>query len=285
MPLIVNGERIEDSVIQREFELLRPDYERVFKDQSPEEQKAQLLQWSKENVIEAVLLKQQGQKYDRQITEVEIEAAFKKIKEDFGGKEQLCRKFGTDDENQIRKEIKSYIEIARLTQDICKDIPEPSKEDILKFYEQNREQLKTPEQVRVAHIVKHIDWKTNEEAAHAIITKAYNELKNGAVFETLVANYSDCLEDDGDLGYIERGDMVEEFEDVVFNLSIGETSNIFRTRFGFHIAKLYDRKTPALPVLGQVRDHIVSKLKAQMQNKAIDEFVDSLKAEAEIKET
>ena len=112
--------------------------------------------------------------------------------------------------------------------------------------------------------------------------KAHDELKNGAVFETLIAKYSDCPDNSGDLGYITRGQMVEEFEDVVFNLGVNEVSDVFRTRFGFHIARLYDRKPAVIPALEEVKEQVVSELKEQMRNKAIDEFVDRLKSKAKI---
>ena len=79
--------------------------------------------------------------------------------------------------------------------------------------------------------------------------------------------------------------MVEEFDDVVFNLAPGQISDIFRTRFGFHLAKVYDRKPAALKSLQQVTDHIKSHLKDQIQKDAVDEFVDRLKAAAKIEET
>ena len=43
----------------------------------------------------------------------------------------------------------------------------------------------------------------------------------------------------GRLGYFGRG-MVPEFEDVVFNMQPGEVSDVFKTRFGLHIAKVTD---------------------------------------------
>ena len=57
MRLTVNGEKIEDAAVQQEYERLKPDYEKAFAQQSPEEQKVQLLDWSRENVIERVLLR------------------------------------------------------------------------------------------------------------------------------------------------------------------------------------------------------------------------------------
>ncbi|GAI32671.1 unnamed protein product, partial [marine sediment metagenome] len=190
--------------------------------------------------------------------------------------------FDAEDDGKIKDAIEMQIRVERRLEDVCKDIPGPSQEAVLQYYEENKEQLKSPEQIRVGHIVKHISWQTDEAAAQNVITKAQDELKNGAVFETLAQKYSDCPENGGDLGYITRGQMVEEFDDVVFNLDVGQTSNVFRTRFGFHIAKVYDRKPAVLPGLEEVRGRIVNALKEQAKSKAIDAFIDQLKSKAKI---
>jgi len=284
MTLIVNGEKIEESEIKREFERLRPHYEQAFKDQDPEQQKSQLLDWSKENVIEMVLIKQEAKKNADPIPEAELESVLAKIKEQYTDQEQFYKDFYTKDDEKIKETLEMQIKVERRLEDLCKNLPEPSQEDIVKYYDQNKEQFKSPEQIRVSHIVKHISWQTDEEAAQNVIKKAQDELKKGAVFETLAQKYSDCPENGGDLGYITRGQMVEEFEDVVFNLGIGQTSGIFRTRFGFHIAKLYDRKPPVLPPLKEVKADIVNALKEQAKSKAIDDFIDKLKSKAKIEE-
>ena len=71
MTLFVNGEKIEESEIKQEFERLRPHYEQVFRDQKPEEQKSQLLDWSKENVIEMVLIRQEAKKHGEPIPQAD----------------------------------------------------------------------------------------------------------------------------------------------------------------------------------------------------------------------
>jgi len=78
--------------------------------------------------------------------------------------------------------------------------------------------------------------------------------------------------------------MVEEFEDVVLKLGPGEVSDVFRTRFGFHIAKLYDRKPAVLLSTEEVKGRIAEELKEQVRRKAVDEFVDTLKDKAKIEE-
>ena len=283
MTLVVNGEKIEDSVIQQEAERLRPSYEQTFKDMDTKEREAQLLDWSKENVIERVLIDQEAKKDGDRIPQNQIDAVLVELKKRYEGR-QLPEELNAENEEKTKEEIELQMKVERMLQDVCKDVPGPSQEAVLKFYEENKEQLKSAEQVRVGHIVKYISWQADEAAACDVITKAQDELKNGAVFETLAKKYSDCPENGGDLGYITRGQMVEEFEDVVFNLNVGEVSDVFRTRFGFHIARLYDRKPGVVPALKEVKDHILSELAEQMRAKAINEFVDRLKTKAKIEE-
>jgi parvulin-like peptidyl-prolyl isomerase len=284
MALFVNGEKIEESAIKQEFERLRPHYEHVFRDQKPEQQKSQLLDWSKENVIEMVLIRQEAKKHGDPIPQADVESALSKIKEQYADEKQFYKDFDADDDGKIKEAIEMQMRVERKLQDIYKDIPEPTKEAVSQYYDQNKEQFKSPEQIRVAHIVKHINWQADEAAAQKIIRKALDELKKGAVFETLAQKYSDCPENGGDLGYITKGQMVEEFEDVVFNLGAGQASDIFRSRFGYHIAKVYDRKPPVVPELKEVKERIVEVLKEQARSKAIDDFIDKLKSKAKIEE-
>ncbi len=284
MTLVVNGEKIDDSAIQQEAERLRSDYERVFSDLDPAEREAQLVDWSKENVIERALINQHAKNCGPAIPAAQIKSAFEQIKRKCGTNKLLHKEFGTDDEKEIKEHIELHLKVERMLRGLYEDLPQPTEAQILEFYNLNKEQFSSPEQIRVAHIVKHISGQTGEAAAYDTVQKAKNELNKGAIFEALVAKYSDCPQNGGDLGYIAKGKMVEEFEDVVFNLAVNEVSDVFRTRFGFHIAKLYDRKPQLVRPLEQVKDGITAELKKQMQQKAIDDFVDGLKADAKIEE-
>src|SRR6266704_841718 len=60
MAFTVNGELVEDSVIRAEASALRPRYEEVARNMDPIEAEMQLREWSRENVIERVLLRQEA---------------------------------------------------------------------------------------------------------------------------------------------------------------------------------------------------------------------------------
>jgi parvulin-like peptidyl-prolyl isomerase len=284
MALIVNGEKIEDSAIKQESERLRPDYERVFTDQDDKEREAQLLDWSRENVIEKILINQEAEKNGDKIPPDQVQAALAKLKEQYEQPEQLYKDFNAENDEQIKKDIEKQMRIEQRIGQVCKNLPKPSQAAIQKYYEENKEQFKSGERARVAHIVKYVNWQTDEQTAYEAISQAFEELKSGVTFEVVVDKHTDCADSGGDLGFVMKGQMVEEFEDVVFNLGAGQASDIFRTRFGFHIAKVYAREPAAVASLEDVKDRITELLNEQMRSEAIDKFIDGLKSEAKIEE-
>ena len=284
MALIVNGEKIEDSAIQQEADRLRPDYERVFTDQDNEEREAQLLDWSRENVIEKILINQEAEKNGDKIPPEQVQAALAKIKEQYDDPKQLYKDFNAENDEQIEKDIEKQMRVEQRIGQVSKDLPKPSQAAIQKYYEENQEQFKSGERARIAHIVKYVNWQTDEKTAYEAISEAYEELKSGVAFEVVVDKHTDCADSGGDLGFVMKGQMVEEFEDVVFNLGAGQVSDIFRTRFGFHIAKVYAREPAAVASLEEVKDRITELLSEQMRSEAIDKFIDGLKSEAKIEE-
>jgi peptidyl-prolyl cis-trans isomerase SurA len=79
----------------------------------------------------------------------------------------------------------------------------------------------------------------------------------------------------GDLGYFSAFAMVYSFETVCYNTKVGGVSNVFRTRYGYHMVKVYDQR----PAQGEVR---VAHIMLRSGEKATKE--DSLKAKQKIQE-
>ena len=68
---------------------------------------------------------------------------------------------------------------------------------------------------------------------------------NGEDFQMLATLYSDdpvSASKGGELGFVNRGDLVPEFERAAFRLRPGEISEVIESKFGFHIIQLIERR-------------------------------------------
>jgi peptidyl-prolyl cis-trans isomerase C/foldase protein PrsA len=273
MAFTVNGELVEDSVIRAESSALRPQYEAAVQGMDPIEAEMQLRDWSRENVIERVLLRQEAASDPEPIPVEAIEETLRSL--------QSRTPVG---EGELRKDLEIRMRVDRLLEKTTSKVAPPKHKEVTEYYRKNKEQFRRPEIVRAGHIVKNVDEKADEATALAAIQKVQGELKGGASFEELADRYSDCAGNRGELGWVPRGQMVQEFEDVIFSLKENAVSDIFRTVFGFHIAKVYEKKPEGFSDFGEVREAIEKSLHRQKQERAVENFLDRLRAKAVIQE-
>ena len=287
MPLVINGERIPDEEIAREAQSLQ----QTFAQMPPEVREARglnaaqfesnLWDWSKENVIERVLLRQEAAKDPAPVPPQEVDAALEQIKKRHGGGEQFSL---SRDEGEMRGEVETRVRLDRLIGSVTANVKPPKNKDVADFYRKHKSDFALPEQIRAAHIVKNVDDKTDEATAREAIEKVKEEIDRGDPFEEVADRHSDCPGNGGDLGYFARGQMVEQFDEVVFHMEPGSVSDVFRTSFGFHIAKLHEKAPARVRNLQEAGDDIKAELLRRKQTKAIEDFVDRLKAGAEVEE-
>jgi len=159
--------------------------------------------------------------------------------------------------------------------------------DVHDFYTGNKQQFIEPEKVRARHILLQIKSGASseeEDEAKRLLAGIKKELDSGASFEALAKQRSQdaSAAKGGDLGYFVRGQMVKPFEKVAFNLKPGETSDVFKTRFGLHLIKVVDVKPAAQIEEDRVAENIRFYLMRQKQQEAIDAEVIKLKQAATI---
>jgi hypothetical protein len=283
MPTIVNGEQIEDAEVRQEAKLI---YERLMEERAPNESPLTInlraSEWALENVIERTLLRQAALKDAEPIAPEVLEVAIDQIQSQSPGRSG-CVLPGS--EQAYRRQVEVNLCIERLIGKLTERIARPKHKEVIEYYQKNRGAFYVPELVHAAHIVKNVGPEVDEEAGRAAIANAHAELQNGRSFEEVADEFSDCPGRGGDLGFFPRGQMVEEFENVVFALQPGQVSGIFRTPFGFHIAKLYEKKPEGHRPFPEVRGEIEQALHNQKKDQAVGHFVDELRVSAEIRKT
>jgi Parvulin-like peptidyl-prolyl isomerase len=103
----------------------------------------------------------------------------------------------------------------------------------------------TVPEVHVRHILLAPNPIRDEAATKALAFKLYDEIKKGADFSKLAAKYSDdpgSKHQGGDLGWQADVSFVPTFRKVVDSLKVGQLSQPFQTRFGWHIAELLGKR-------------------------------------------
>ena len=168
-------------------------------------------------------------------------------------------------ENEIRALLASLalgkIEDAAITDEL-----------IEKAYENKYLIAKYAKEFNAAHILV----KTEDEAK-ALITK----LKGGVDFAELAKAESTGPSgpNGGALGWFGFGQMVPQFEQAVVAMDIGGISPPIKTRFGWHVIKLNEKREKSAPPLVEVRTQLIE----QLQVSAVKKYLNKIELTADIK--
>jgi len=140
-----------------------------------------------------------------------------------------------------------------------------SEDDVQKYYQENSATYNTAEQRRARHILFKVAVDERPEVRTAKKNEAEKVLalvQNKGDFAQLATQYSEdsSKSKGGDLGFFNRGKMVQPFEDAVFSLEKGAVSGLIETPFGYHIIKLEEVIPAKTQTLGEVREAIHQEL-------------------------
>jgi peptidyl-prolyl cis-trans isomerase C len=188
-----------------------------------------------------------------------------------------------DDEAADDDEIGQRIE-ALLAREVV--TPSPDEEECRRYYESHQREFQSGDLVHVRHILFQVTPHVNVPQIRARAEQALNELlAEPARFDALARELSNCPsgQQGGNLGQIGRGDTVPEFEKAAFKFGAsGILRDIVKTRHGFHIVAV-DQSIPGKPLPFEfVREQIAERLRTQVEEKAMRQYVSVLAARAEI---
>ncbi|HIP96159.1 MAG TPA: hypothetical protein EYH32_02965 [Anaerolineae bacterium] len=188
------------------------------------------------------------------------EAQFQQVYADF--LKRMKEQSGLSEE-EFRRNVQSILLRQKVQELVTKDVPTEE------------------EQARVRHILIKVATDADEQTVQAAEAKARDlveQLRNGADFATLAAQFSEdpgSSANGGDVGWIARdGGMVPEFEEAAFSLPVGEISDPIRSYYGFHIVQVTERR---------MRELDPSTL-AKRKNDAFQKWLADLRAKADVEE-
>ena len=129
--------------------------------------------------------------------------------------------------------------------DVSNLITSPSGYHIIKLDDIRSEQKYIVTQTHARHILLKPDELNSEDQVKQRLEQLKQRIEGGADFAELAkGNSVDTMSaaEGGDLGWSNPGDLVPEFEEVMKNLKVGEISEPFQTRYGWHIVQVLGRR-------------------------------------------
>jgi peptidyl-prolyl cis-trans isomerase SurA len=100
------------------------------------------------------------------------------------------------------------------------------------------------DQTRVRHVLIRVSETVSDADARVRIDRVKDRLDSGAKFEDMARVNSEdgSAAKGGELGWVNPGDTVPEFEQAMNRLALGETSGPVRTQFGWHLIRVEERR-------------------------------------------
>lgn len=229
-----------------------------------------------ETLIEKALLLQAARTANIAVTPEEVDRRVLALSSEYpaGTFDEALAKSQTS-RAALTRNTKEQLLIEKLLQEQVHSRVAVTEEQIRQYYEDHTQEFTAPEQVHAQQIVV----KGLDEAK-----RLQQLLWQGKKFSELALRYS--LSPDarvgGDLGFFARGNMPPAFDDVVFKLSPGSTSEVVSTEYGFHLFKVLEKKAAHKRDLVDVRPLIEERLLQALRAQAQKDFIASLKAKATI---
>ena len=171
---------------------------------------------------------------------------------------------GLDTVQRLQKELQTYRKQLSESYLVDKQI----SDDLLK---ETYDRMNTL--VKASHILVSVQPEDDTLVAYNKIMDIRKQLEEGADFAEMATKYSDdpsAKQFGGNLGYFTAMQMVYPFENAAFSTKTGELSNLVRTRFGYHILKVFDKK----PNPGEINaQHILIRTKKDNPNAEATDLV------------
>lgn len=248
----------------------------------------QMAAWRREvgqELIDRVLLRQEAKRRGLTADEVAVAAKLVQLEEGFRESAQWQA-----ERVQALPRLRARLEEGELLERLeteVRRVPEPSAEEVLKYYQTHPGKFTAPERTKVSLILLKVEpsapvaaWKAAEEEAARLVER----LRQGADFADLARLHSGDASagKGGDLGYVHRGMLAKEAQQALDGLKPGEIAAPLVLLRGVAILRLDERIAPVLSDFDASRQRARDLLARERGGMAWQALIDRLRKETPV---
>ena len=279
----VNGVIIDSATFYEEVDRISRRNPRI-----PADRLARIENNILQRLIDRELVKQEIQKAGIKVTEQELATDFKEYRKRFQSDEQFQNylKHGKVTEETIKKRLREKKSLKKLIE--AKGNLEITPEEANAFYTKNIKFYTEEAKVKASHILLKLPPKATPEQEKAVLSRikkiGRQVSKKGSDFAAIAKELSEgpSKTKGGDLGYFTFKQMLKPFSEKAFSMKPGQTSGPVKTRFGYHIIRVFDAKPERKKSFEEVREQISKSLENKKFFKERRRLLGDLKKEAKI---
>ena len=191
------------------------------------------------------------------------------------------------DRASLTKEMERNLVIGKYINDNVTSKITVTPEEAAEYYKSHTEEFRHPDMVRTSHILIIVTEgatadqdRLARQRAEAILARA----RKGEDFAKLAQETSmdSSASQGGDIGYVTPGQVDPAYQAAAFSLAVGALSDPVRSRVGYHIIKVTDKKKEGIATLDESRVQLTEFLKNQKSDRQLQQLVEQLRKEAKI---
>jgi len=233
--------------------------EYIIRKQFPNADSSEIRAYAINQLIDRYLLMQEAINKGINVDDDELENALLDMLDDVDAPEisVLLNRF--DRGEQIERILKSNLIIKKYIDTYSNVNKYLDENKLLDFYQERLDYFCKEEEVRASHIL----IKGTDKRALEKITKIRECIHNAEDFASISTINSECPSgvNCGDLGFFPKGRMDSNIEKVAFSLQVNEISQPFKSKYGYHILMVTDRRSKQSIPFEQIKDCLKESLK------------------------
>lgn len=285
---VVDDDVITQSELNRAFAPYAANIEKTLKGADMEEALRQNKEAFLQRLIDQMLIEREIKKAEPGIGQVSDEEVMSVIGDMLSrnkvSMDEYLKKLSAEGSTleEIKKDVRRQLMRMRLLRREVQSRILVTDEEIGRYYDEHREDYEGKEAVRIRQIFlpapAHADENIRQNARQ-LAFQLRDRILGGEPFEMIAAQYSRApgADQGGDTGFIEKGIILPEVEQVAFSLEIGRMSEVIESEVGMHLIQVTDRRGAGLKPITDVRNEIKAKIEDEKVSKKYDEWIEDIR--------
>ena len=238
-----------------------------------------------DRVIEDKLILSEAKRKLVIVKDPEVDEMMAEVRNKFPGREAFLK--SVEDQGYTEKKLwdrfHDQVMMQKLVAYEVRSRISVSPGEVNEYYKIHSQDFAQGDRIKLQHILVRVGTRSEEEAS-AFAQSLFDKIKAGASFTEIATAASEGAEakEGGDMGWVEKGQLMGEIDEKIFALNEGEITPPIPTALGYHIFKVVERQRSSVEPLSEVRAQIQDIIFKEKTKERLESWLQSLKKNAYI---